>query len=1398
MALSEDYKLHVELDDTGVVEKLQDLDNYAKKLDGRKINMTVSIKGNTKALSELAEVNRLADQLDGDTISSRLSIKGTSEAVAETTAVSSALEKVDKAKTTATINVKGTAEALAETEALQKQLQAMDVDKINIKYSSNAESEIAKAELLRQKAAAVQNESNARISRLDSRANVQNTNGNLLAQQRELTLAQRQYNALAKQVPNYWTNAASSLSKMSTGLGRASNLMGTLSRLTGSIARVSLTGGGIAAAGIAGGATALVGGAIQYTAELEKAEYQLRAQGIAEEKVQSIMKENIAFANKSPFGITNLTQSQSQMNAYIGDIDKAITATEQFGTSIFASGGNIENLDKVAVNLGQLSSGGFIKTDWKELVKQVPAISQAFKDMTGADFTWDNFNKALGDNPDTKEIERTGNALDLVTAAITRWNTKTDALEMANKSLPAKWDNMTESFKTQEAQLVKSSGLYDAIGRAVDTLRDKLTDPATTKALEGIFKDLIPVIDNISKEIKNFNIQDFINGIKRGFNDVKSTIQDIMNNPLFKFGKGAISKLLGLDGTEKTIGDAIGNLISGGLKLGISSIGFKGLSLVLSGAGSIASIGGLIARSMGKGMSGGALQQAFAKTLQPILEKQLRGGLETAAAGATSNIASSGSGLFSSFSKAGMNLGKGLLGISAGIAGLAGSVWLGAEAGSNIASMIGDFSDNIKKIDDNLPDNLANLDMLDKKIQALRKWATQLSGMDLSGGFNTAYNALATVGAGLLGVGGFTGGLASPATWAGAAIDIGVLIGQGVEALGNFNDGLKLDNIGKLVDLPSKLNKIPELDASQVSGKIKNLTKFLNQMLNAINPRDVDNSMFGLGASGFLAMGDSTTSKIEEAVNAISEALPNKATTDKLSSVLKNLNSIASSFGDIGTVSLDFNKIEAGFESIDNIVSQLNDLSMFKQRTKTTKVNNSYGRNPNAGGAYSDAQNTITTQFSYFEQQVNELGQTLDFIEGSKLADKLTKLKSLAGSLTNLTSVAIDPATVTVGIQNVFAGLRAIADSLNGQQISAGGSSNGKTVLDGLRELSSGLTGLNTESITAFIGTLQPMMTALNQLNALQVDGSKIALSLSNIKTLFNTLTSMFTGDNGTAISNMGAKGIGSISAMIGQIQPMITAVQSIQNMGDLSSVTENVHQIKTAINELMSIGVSESGKSTGALSSDGLTSLASGVRNLGAQASTTSGQVTKLTIDVNDLTNAINNIPKDTTVNITMNGASEAINAANSLTWAINAIPTSKTVYINTVNSDNSAAIGGVVRGGRVQTFANGGMASKLFAGAKQTLSHGQDTIRALLAEGEGVLRRTAVAKLTPRFVNQVNSGKLGEAYQTMTERMIANYSRTISNNNVYNRTATVNNYFTGQSQPEMFVRNVTRGLRG
>ncbi|MFV0409640.1 MAG: hypothetical protein ACK5LJ_08085 [Paracoccus sp. (in: a-proteobacteria)] len=348
------------------------------------------------------------------------------------------------------------------------------------------------------------------------------------------------------------------------------------------IGRTGFFASGGVMAGVAGGLTKLTTTAVKSASNIESAFTKLSSQGLSDSELQFTADAIQDFSLKSSFGMADMTDTVSTLNAFVGDIEVATAATELFGTAMMASGGNAEDLANNAKNLGEMYTGSFNKADYTELLTDVPLISQALRDIDVD--SWEDFNAALGDDPDTQAFERTANALtDLLIPALndylgivedleSKGSTSdqmqaivdaipdSDIIEKLNSTVAARYDNMKETIGTTLAQEAgvfdymkngDTDNLYGSVAESLDNIGEAFSN---NEELIGEFFDWVgEKMVAFTEGMIDFDYEGFFEGLTNGINEVKGafiTLGETLNS------------VFGGD----NVGDLIGNIFSGSIK----------------------------------------------------------------------------------------------------------------------------------------------------------------------------------------------------------------------------------------------------------------------------------------------------------------------------------------------------------------------------------------------------------------------------------------------------------------------------------------------------------------------------------------------------------------------------------------------------------------------------------------------------------------------------------------------------------------------------------------------------------------------------------------------------------------------------------------------------------------
>lgn len=1299
----------------------------------------------------------------------RLEAVGTKEVLAELRAIDQMAERLEKDGLDLRVDVDGLARAQSQVRSLSAQAEELERDgidlRIDVKGYSKAMGEIngitaAQARAIR----ANQNEAKNQVGIERQKIGVLNDQFRL-------------YNNLEKASSGLTDKIQASLRGMNQFGNSVASAASTVQRMSGMLA----IGSGIGVGAIGLGLASQVKGAFEYAQEVDKARQQLKAQGVEGKKLESIYQDIVKYANVSPFDVGNMTQAVSKMNAFTGDIDKSMRATKAFSESIFASGGDISALGNVAYNLGQISTNQFSKVDYKELVKNVPAMSQALRDYKGEitlvdkatgklvkksaeglDLSnWEDFNKLLGDDPTTQAIERQYDAFSLVTDAMERYNKKTNALETANAALPNKLENLSGAYKTVRHEALESSGAYDAFGRVVDSLSKKLeNDPAVKGALKDLFSGITPLIDQASKAIQDFDITAFVNGLKEGGRMIVDNFKGIINNPIIKGFGSLLGKALGAQGNVGDIGRGLAKLFNLGVNGFLGSTAVKIAFTGLSKGSALVNAGIHASKAMGQMLGKAKIPAGFATEAGNLLGTNVGKELKTPA------FSNAFSGKFGSFLKGGLQIGGGVA--AAGI-GIGVGAWASAQGMKAIVDVAKKLTDTVNYVADNLPN--ANSDkayQMVAKLHLLDKMAGIVSNAGLGGGMKaTISSAITNVAAIATGFGMATGNL----SMAGVGLMVqGVrLLGAYIDQIGAQTEGIKIDNVAKLAALPKKFDAIPaDFDPNTISDKIKKIQDTVAKVHEALNIKVADN--------GYVA-----TSSVGEMLAQIDQAIP-ADTTARVTKTFTNLKTLAQTFQSFGNIQDVGSQVVTGLNNLRSTISQVVNSGVFTDTLGTSTINL-----PSAGGGLIGP-NQVQTDTT-MGNQLGQLEAQLSTVTG-KIKSMLPKIKLLSDLSAQLTAIPpINPGAITQKMNDInttvtnITGIWGGAKSISGDGRSGGGSI-GSVDFSAVLEIIRG--GIKVGKEVVKLGSMA-IPNATPQIN--------------NMKASIEALG----GLNGGA-------GLGGLSEMLSQAGAKITDFASKASGTGVSGA----NTLKNGLNQLGNAATSNGGKLTtlgGKATEAGskmssakgkADSLKGGLDSMGNAANGAGGKLSALGAKMNALVNAagnakgaldslkgaINSLPSSKSITIRVND--EASSSINNIQSKLNGIQ-SKSVDVTTnykeTGKKDKSAVGGVM-------MARGGYVSQMFKNASRTFGAGQDTINAILARGEAVIRRSSTAILGKTFVDHVNNGRMQQAYETMGNRMSSMYNNRYDNRSFNNQANITQNFYGGSSDGNNYLKSYIKGV--
>lgn len=1302
-------------------------------------NLRLEAIGTKEVLNELKMIDQYAERLEKDGIDLRVDVNGLASAEGQIRRLSAQAEQLERDGLDLNIDVNGYAKAMTEINGI-----------------TSAQARAIKAN---------QNEARTQVQVERQKIGVLNDQFRL-------------YNNLQGATTS-WTD------KIQAGLRTTTQFGNVLTDISSKVQRIGAgmaIVGGVGVGGIALTLGSQIKGALQYAQEVEKAKLQLKAQGVEGEKLNKVYQEIVRYANISPFDVSNMTQAVSQMNAFIGNIDKSTEATEAFGESIFASGGQVEDLGEIGYNLGQIYTNAFTKVDFRQVLQRVPAMSQALREYKGeVELTdiatgklvkkstgkldlsnWQEFNELLGDDPTTQAIERKYSAFDLLTDAIQRHNDKTNALETANEAVSAKMENMIGQYQTLRHEALENSGAYKAFGSVIDALGDKMKDPSVKNALEDLFKSISPLFDNLKKSIEDFDMNAFVGGIKDGATNIVNYFKGIVNNPIIKgFGK-LLGTAIGAEGNVGDVGRGLSKLLTTGITTFMLGTAGKVIGTALSKGSAGVNIGITVAKGFGNMFTKTKLPASFATEAGNVLGGKVGSQLQTP------SFSSAFSGALGKFLKGSMQLGGGIAiaGIGVGV-----GAWASAQGMKAIVDTAKKLTDAVNYISDNLPkaDSDKAYQMV-AKLHLLEKMSAIVSNAGLGGGMKaTISSAITNVAAIATGFGMATGNL----TMAG----VGLMV-QGVRLLGAYIDqisaqteGIKIENVGKLADLPKKFSAIPaDFDPNSIKDKIDKIVQLVSKVEDALNIQTIGN-------------GQAVTSNLGEMLSRIDQAIP-ADTTARVTKTFTNLKTLASTLQSFGNIQDVGAQVVTGLNNLRSTISQIVNSGVFTDTMGTGTINL-----PSAGGGLIGP-NQVQTDTT-MGNQLGQLEAQLKTVT-SKISKMLPQIQLLSDLSAKLTAIPpIDPGAITKKMQDINTTVTGISEIWGGAETvvgdgRSGGGSIGSVDFSAVLEIIRGgikvgkevskLGTMNVPNATPQINNMKSTIEALSGLNG---GGGGLGGLVSKLQETSGKITEFASKAGGTGISstnnfrnslNQMGNSATSNGSKISSLGSKISEYGSKADSGK-----SKTNSLKSAVDNLGNAGSSAGGK---------ISSLAGKIGELASRASSARG-------DINSLKNALNDIPSKKTITISLND--QASSGISNIQSALNGVK-SKTVDVTT-NYKETGKKDGKATGG--MAFARGGYVSTMFKNAMRTMNMGQDTVNAVLARGEAVIRRSSTALVGKGFIDNLNNGRLQQAYEELGNRMGSMYNNRYDNRSFNNQANITQNFYGSPSQGNNFIKQYIKGVQ-
>lgn len=484
----------------------------------------------------------------------------------------------------------------------------------------------------------------------------------------------------------------------------------------------------------------------------------------------------------------------------------------------------------------------------------------------------------------------------------------------------------------------------------------------------------------------------------------------------------------------------------------------------------------------------------------------------------------------------------------------------------------------------------------------------------------------------------------------------------------------------------------------------------------------------------------------------------------------------------MGDIKETGSQVVTGLNNLRSTIAQVVNSGIFTDTLGTKTINL-----PSAGGGLIgpnqvQADTTMGNQLSQLEAQLSTVTD--------KIKSMLPKIKLLSDLSAQLTAIPpINPGAITQKMTDINTTVTSItkiwsgAESISGDGRSGGGSI-GSVDFSAVLEVIRG--GIKVGKEVAKLGSMV-IPNATPQIN--------------NMKASIEALG----GLNGGA-------GLGGLSDMLSQAGAKITDFAGKANGTGVTSS----NNLKNALNQLGSAATSNGGKLTalGGKATEAASkmssakgkadSLKSSIDNVGNASSGAGGKLSGLADKMNGLVSAagnakgaldslrtaINNLPSSKSITISVND--EASSSINNIQYKLDGIQ-SKSVDVTTnykeTGKKGKSATGGVM-------MARGGYVSQMFKNASRTFGAGQDTINAVLARGEAVIRRSSTAILGKTFVDHVNNGRMQQAYETMGNRMSSMYNNRYDNRSFNNQSNITQNFYGGSTDGNNYLKSYIKGV--
>lgn len=1072
-------------------------------------------------------------------------------------------------------------------------------------------------------------------------------------------------------------------------------------------------------------------------------EVQMKGLGMADKQLNQIIKDMNAYGKQSKYSIAQMLNAYSEFKG-AGDEDPAKLIKGMAGLASYGKNPN-QGFNALLTNLTEGANTDSLYTgDWRQIRKAIGASASKslrdwFKVNKGIELTKDNLSEGKITVGDFKEaIEAVGNG-----DTFQKMATQTNTLRSA-------YDNLKESLTSAMIGDLDNKGPLAKLG---ETLVKQINDfsKATPMIAKQISQGLDYVFDVFGKNLKDFNAKDFLKDFANSFKSAKPII-DVTANLLGK-----------LTNNGKDAGKALAGLI----KFAVGWKMFRGLAQPVL---SLASAGATLLK----------VAQSF------NLLKFKGGGFFSKLFGAFGAKGNKGPNMNKIKAQA-LNMAKNL----ATVAGVIGTVWVGAKAFESVSKMDIDFGSltaNLGKVAVGLAASSAILWAIGKAVETFPQIASTI-----------AVGALATTA--------LTGSIALITKFTDSSVKNLASIGKRIEKLSDLDIQKVLIGIGKISLLSAGLGTLGSIQA--VSAPISAVGGLFASIGNLAQTLNIETLMLLVDKINRANLPDSATlSEKLSSLRTLIYSLAGFNLGNLPADIASGLSTLPNIFSSIGNLAQSLN-----IDTILPLINKINNAEIPDAGQFTTKINNlkqivkaistisSQGLGDAAGGMVKSG--------------VDAIGSKLESFNVGNILSIVNKTKQV---LTALNSVQISMDTVGT-IKDKLKAMKSVISAV--QNFMNGGESSG--VIDKVgKAVGNTVDAFNAGQVLKQVQDLSSIATTISSLPA--VDGA--TQKINAIKNAINEILALsFSASFDSSAQFAGGDGAGGIygfSSIVGKVKKFAeigTALNGIPAIAD--DIHQRIMTIENAINQLMGLSFSKEGEASGITQ---LNQILTQVNNLltQLQALTTqftstgtsyaqalvngfnSGNINQIVTKVQNVKDRISEKADLTSIgkkmSDTLNGGFNAdglIKKINSIQSAIDSLK-GKTVDIN-INThyndlfntsskkgkkkgDGHSFNGGIIPeyhsdGGRVGMRPKGSM--PWYTGSRR--QRNTDSVPTMLTPGEYVLKRSVSNALGKGFLDALNNMNLSSAMARLQNKVNGGYTdQRVTNNyitqNVDNKASYLN----------------------